>query len=88
MRDLRRAKIALGDGVKKSIEKEKNPLFKMGKKLVAKNDLFKGKILTDKDITLKSPNDGLPPYEWDNVIGLTLQKDLKKDENISFNDLN
>ena len=45
---------------------------------MAATDLKKGKILTDTDITIKSPNDGLPPYEWDNIIGLTLKKDLKK----------
>jgi N-acetylneuraminate synthase/sialic acid synthase len=77
----------MGDGMKKSIEKEKKPLFKMGKKIVAACDLKKGKIITDADITIKSPNDGLSPYEWDNVIGLTLLEDLKKDENISFDDL-
>ena len=87
VRDLRRARVAMGDGMKKSIEKEKKPLFKMGKKLVAACDLKKGKIITDSDITIKSPNDGLSPYEWDNVIGLTLLEDLKKDENISFDGL-
>ena len=60
----------------------------MGKKLVAASNLNKGQIITDVDITIKSPNDGLPPYEWDNVIGLTLKKDLQKDENINFSDLN
>jgi sialic acid synthase len=87
VRDLKRAKISMGDGVKQSAEKELKPLFKMGKKLVASRNLEKGKIITDEDIIMKSPNDGLPPYEWDNIIGLTLQKDLKKDENIRFEDL-
>ena len=87
VRDLRRASVALGDGVKQSIEKEVKPLYKMGKKLVAADKLKKGKILTDTDITMKSPNDGLPPYQWDNIIGRTLQRDLNKDENISFEDL-
>jgi len=87
VRDLKRAKVALGVGEKKSMDKEVKPLFKMGKKLVAASDLLKGKIITDSDIAIKSPNDGLPPFEWDNVIGLTLQKDLKKDDNICFEDL-
>tara|TARA_B100000315_G_scaffold257880_1_gene308205 strand:- start:1747 stop:2793 length:1047 start_codon:yes stop_codon:yes gene_type:complete len=87
VRDLKRTRVALGDGVKQTLKKEEKPLYKMGKKLVAKNDLAKGKVITDKDLTIKSPNDGLPPYEWDNVIGLILQRDLKEDENISFDDL-
>ena len=87
VRDLKRARVALGDGIKKSIAKEKNPLYKMGKKLVAARNLKKGKVLSDEDITIKSPNDGLPPYEWDNIIGMTLKTDLEKDENFSFEDL-
>tara|TARA_B100000315_G_C14577451_1_gene588624 strand:- start:1932 stop:2978 length:1047 start_codon:yes stop_codon:yes gene_type:complete len=88
VRDLKRARVALGDGIKKSIAKEEKPLYKMGKKLVAAKNLKKGKVLSDEDITIKSPNDGLPPYEWDNIIGMTLKTDLEKDENFSFEDLN
>ena len=87
VRDLRRARVALGDGEKKTIEKEMKPLFKMGKKLVAANDLKKGTVISSEDLTIKSPNDGLPPYELDNLLGKTLDKDLSKDENISFEDL-
>lgn len=88
VRDLKRAKVALGNGKKELMDKEIKPLFKMGKKLVASRSLKKGTILSDGDITIKSPNDGLSPYEWDNVIGLELKKNLEKDENILFEDLN
>ena len=74
VRDLKRASVAMGNGEKISIEKEQKPLYKMGKKIVAAKDLENGKILSDNDITIKSPNDGLPPYEWDNIIGLKLIK--------------
>jgi N-acetylneuraminate synthase/sialic acid synthase len=56
----------------------------MGKKLVAAHDLKKGMILSELNIAIKSPGGGIPPYEIDNVIGLTLKQDLKKDENINF----
>ena len=87
VRDLKRASVAMGNGEKISIEKERKPLYKMGKKIVAAKDLKSGILLSDNDITIKSPNDGLSPYEWDNIIGLKLNKDIKKDENISFEDL-
>ena len=35
----------------------------------------------------KSPNDGLAPYEIDNLIGKTLLRDLKPDENVTFSDV-
>lgn len=87
VRDLRRARIALGDGIKRLLPCETKPLFKMAKKLVAAHDLKAGQILTHEDIAIKSPNNGLPPYELENVIGKILLRPLQEDENISFEDL-
>ena len=87
VRDLKRAKLAMGNGQKSPIQKEIKPLYKMGKKIVAREDLKKGTTISEKNITIKSPNDGLSPFEWENVIGMTLTKDLKKDQNISFDNL-
>jgi len=87
VRDLRRARISLGDGIKKPLPSEAKPLFKMGKKLVAARDLTGGCVLSEADIAIKSPNDGLAPYELDRVLGCTLLRDLKEDENIEFVDL-
>jgi len=87
VRDLRRARIALGDGVKRVLPCEERPLFKMGKKLVAARDLPAGHVLTREDIAIKSPNDGLPPYELDKVIGRTVLRFLAEDENILLDNL-
>jgi N-acetylneuraminate synthase/sialic acid synthase len=87
VRDLRRARLAGGDGVKRTYDTEKAPLHKMAKKLVAARDLPVGHILTREDIAIKSPSDGLPPYEIDKVIGRGVLRSLKEDENISFADL-
>jgi N-acetylneuraminate synthase/sialic acid synthase len=85
VRDLRRARVALGDGVKQVYPSEVNPISKMGKKLVAARDLPAGHRLTEADIAIKSPADGgLPPYELDNVIGKVTRKALSEDENITF----
>ena len=42
VRDLRRARVSMGDGNKRQYESEKAPLYKMAKKLVAKRDLAAG----------------------------------------------
>lgn len=84
VRDLRRVKVALGDGEKRIYPSEVNPIHKMGKKLVASRDLKAGQKLTREDIAIKSPSDGIPPYELDNVIGKTLTKDLREDDNFAF----
>ena len=84
VRDLRRVKVALGDGEKRIYPSEVNPIHKMGKKLVAARDLKAGQVLMREDIAIKSPSDGIPPYELENVIGKTLSKDLLEDENFAF----
>ena len=81
---LRESKKALGNGNKKSLQKEKEPIFKMAKKLVASKNLKKGTKLKISDIAIKSPNDGLPPFHLKKFIGRTLKIDLKQDQNLSF----
>jgi sialic acid synthase len=84
VRDLQRANIAFGDGIKKPFDSEKKTMYKLGKKLVAASDLSEGHILKETDLAVKIPNDGIPPYEIDRVIGMKTTKSLMKDENISF----
>ena len=86
-RDVRRARVAIGDGVKRPYASEKAPLDKMGKKLVVARPLPAGHVLTIKDIAIKSPNDGLPPFELDHLLGKVTTRSLVEDENISFKDL-
>lgn len=87
VRDLRRVRVALGSADKQPLAVEKKPLFKMGKKLVAARGLAAGHVLAAGDVAIKSPNDGLPPYQLHAVIGKTLRRDLAEDESIVFEDL-
>lgn len=84
VRDLQRARLAIGDGEKRTFETEKSPLIKMGKKLVAAKKLGRGQVLTFNDIAIKSPGDGVPPYELEKFIGKKLKHDLTEDENLTF----
>ena len=87
VRDLDRARVALGDGRKKRYESEAAPVLKMGKKLVAARDLPKGHTVTRQDIRVKSPGDGIPPYEIDNVIGRPTLHEVKEDDGFRFESL-
>jgi sialic acid synthase len=87
VRDLRRVRVALGSGAKQPLALEKKPLFKMGKKLVAARGLPSGHVLTDADVAIKSPNDGLPPYELPAILGRALRRELSEDDAILFEDL-
>lgn len=87
VRDLRRARVALGDGVKKPYPSEEGPLKKMTKKLVAATDLPSGHVLREADILAKSPSGGLPPYEIDRLIGRPLRRAVREDETLGYDDL-
>ena len=84
VRDLRRTKVALGDGTKNVHASEVAPATKMGKKLVAARDLPAGHVLEDGDVAFKSPGDGLPPYELERVLGATLRRPVLEDETLTF----
>jgi len=84
VRDIRRTRGALGDGTKKMYQSESDPALKMGKKLVAARDLPAGHSLAADDVALKSPGDGLPPYELDRFIGRTLRHPVGEDSALTF----
>lgn len=87
VRDLRRVRLALGDGIKKPYPSEIDPLKKMGKKLVAARDLPANHMLTPADISIKSPADGgLPPYQLDNILGRRTRRALQEDDAIEIVD--
>lgn len=85
VRDLRRLRIALGDGVKRTYDSEKLPLTKMGKSLYAAQALSKGHVLKSRDIVMKSPGGGLPPYELDRLVGKRLAVDVRDEQPLSMN---
>jgi N-acetylneuraminate synthase/sialic acid synthase len=88
VRDLRRIPVAIGDGAKQPHPNERKPLEKMGKKLVAARPLPVGHVLRPGDLVARSPADeGLAPYELDELLGGTLTRALAEDEAILATDV-
>ncbi len=88
VRDLQRVPTALGDGVKRRLPSEEQPLAKMGKKLVAARDLPAGHVLSPGDVVAKSPADGgLAPYELDRLLGRRLLRPLVFEQRVSLDDV-
>jgi N-acetylneuraminate synthase/sialic acid synthase len=88
VRDLERVPDALGDGVKRPLPAEEQPLRKMGKQLVAARTLPAGHVLAVDDLRIVSPADGgLPPYELDALVGRSLRRQLATEQAVTFDDL-
>jgi len=83
VRDLGRARIALGSDEKHMYPSEVGPGVKMGKKLVARHDISAGQVLEAKDVAMKSPGDGLAPYRLPEVLGRSLVQSLRVDDPIT-----
>lgn len=79
VRDLRRVRVALGDGMKAPYESELPAATKMGKKLVAARDLAAGHVLGPGDLVAKSPGDGIAPYALESLLGRTLSRPVATD---------
>ena len=80
VRDVHRAAVAVGDGVKRVYEKEEGARTKMGKKIVAARDLPEGHVLQPEDLAFKSPGDGMPPYVAAELLGKALRREVCEDD--------
>jgi N-acetylneuraminate synthase/sialic acid synthase len=79
---LRRTVEALGSPDKECSATEAPAILKMGKKLVAASDLPAGHVLTERDVAVKSPGDGMKPHELNTVLGRALRVPLAADTDI------
>ncbi|PWB59721.1 MAG: N-acetylneuraminate synthase [Bradyrhizobiaceae bacterium] len=84
VRDLHRAQVALGDGVKKVYPAEVDPIVKMSKKLVAARALPAGHVLDPADVEMRSPGDGLSAMHYDEVVGRRLNVPLAVEADITL----
>ncbi|MFA6475010.1 MAG: N-acetylneuraminate synthase family protein [Patescibacteria group bacterium] len=84
IRDMKRTRLALGDGKKVLLDAEIPASIKMAKKIVAAKNLPAGHVLTEADLAFKSPGDGLKPYHAQELYGKTLKVPLQEDEELSL----
>lgn len=84
VRDLRRARVALGDGVKRAYESEAVARVKMGKSLYAARALAAGAVLAPDDLAIKSPGGFIPPSRLDEVIGARLKRAMVPEEPLAW----
>ena len=81
---VRRAETALGDGCKQAAEAERPNIAIARKSIVAARPISAGEMLTEENITVKRPGNGISPMLWDSVIGTRAVRDFEYDELISL----
>lgn len=81
---IRNIEMALGDGVKRpSKSEEKNkPIAR--KSIVAQKAITKGEMLTEENLTVKRPGEGISPMKWKEVLGTVAIRDFAPDEMIEI----
>ncbi|MBD1386225.1 N-acetylneuraminate synthase [Mucilaginibacter rigui] len=69
-----------GTGLKEPSASEMKNITIARKSIIAKIDIKKGEILTEDNITVKRPGNGISPMEWDKVIGQKATRDFFADD--------
>lgn len=77
---IRNIELALGNGIKKPSNSEKPNMTIVRKSIVASRSIQKGEVLTEKNMTVKRPGNGISPMRWDEVVGSIAKKDYVADE--------
>ncbi len=81
---IRNIEQALGDGHKHVSDSERPNIIVARKSIVAARNIRKGEILTEDNITVKRPGNGVSPMLWDKVIGTAATRDFAYDELIEL----
>ncbi len=77
---IRNIEKALEDGIKKPSKSETPNKTIVRKSIVAKKAIKKGEILSEDNLSIKRPGNGISPMRWDEIIGTIAQKDYEEDE--------
>lgn len=81
---VRNIEAALGDGKKRVTDSERPNMVVARKSIVAARDIRKGETLTEENITVKRPGNGISPMRWDAVLGTKAIRDFSYDELIEI----
>lgn len=85
--ETERLRAAMGTGQKVFFPCEKAGIFKMGKGIHVMRPIPEGKRIEPEDIGIRSPAEGLPPYEIENVVGKIAIRDLSTGNALRWEDL-
>lgn len=77
---IRNIELALGSHTKQPSPSESKNKSIARKSIVAKTTIKKGDILSEENLAVKRPGNGINPMKWDKVLGKEAKKDYEEDE--------
>ncbi len=80
VRAVRNIELALGNGIKVPSRSEQPNMAIARKSIVARHAIKKGDLLSEKNVAVKRPGNGMSPMRWDAIIGTCATKDYEADE--------
>ncbi|MCK5187054.1 MAG: N-acetylneuraminate synthase, partial [Deltaproteobacteria bacterium] len=84
---IRNIENALGDGIKRPSRSEMNTKIIVRKSIVAATDIKKGELLSEHNLTVKRPGNGISPLKWNEVVGKKAASNFEKDNLIELDQL-
>lgn len=86
-KDSKKINAALGNLYRSVSDDEEQKKAKFRRSIVASKQLKKGTILTENDLVYKRPGTGIPPNEYQFLLGRILKDDIGRDKLINWNNV-
>lgn len=80
VRSIRNIERAMGSGKKQPSPSEQKNISIARKSIVAKRKIKQGEQLTEDNLYIKRPGNGISPMRWYEIIGTAAVKDFEEDE--------
>ncbi|NBK93799.1 N-acetylneuraminate synthase [bacterium 1XD21-13] len=84
VKTIRNIELALGDGLKRPTQKERNIRDVVKKRIVASKDIVRGETLSSENICVKRNDTGEEAVMWDHIVGIKAERDYKRDKGLIF----
>lgn len=81
---IRNIEQAVGDGEKHVSDSERPNIEVARKSIIAARDIKAGEILSEENLTVKRPGNGISPMRWDEIIGTRAIRDFQADHLIEI----
>lgn len=82
VKSIRNIEKALGNGMKEVSNSERKNIDIARKSIVARKKIVKGEELTEDNLAVKRPGNGISPMKWFDIIGTKAVRDFDEDEMI------